>query len=66
MEEIRKQASTSEYGVNNDQMLTFRGEVYVPNRMDLKELIMDEYHRSNYAGHPGYQKILTTIRKVYF
>ena len=47
-------------------MLTFRGKVYVPNRMDLKELIMNEYHCSNYAGHPGYQKMLTAIRKVYF
>ena len=27
---------------------------------------MNEYHRSNYAGHPGYQKMLTAIRKVYF
>ena len=47
-------------------MLTFRGKVYVHNRVDLKELIMNEYHRSNYAGHPGYQKMLTAIRKVYF
>ena len=47
-------------------MLTFRGKLYVPDRVDLKELIMDEYHRSNYAGHPGYQKMLTAITKVYF
>ena len=66
MEETREKGSTSEYGVNNDQMLTFREKVYVPNCVNLKELIMDEYHRSNYAGHPGYQKMLTTSRKVYF
>ena len=66
MEETRNQGRTSKYGDNKDQMLTFRGKVYVPNHVDLKELIMDEYHRSNYAGHPGYQKMLTVIRKIYF
>ena len=49
MEEKRKQGSTSEYGVNQEQMLTFRGKLYVPNCVDLKELIMDEYHQSNYV-----------------
>ena len=66
MEEARKQGNTSEYGVNKEKMLTFRGKLYVPNHVDLKELIMNEYHRSNYVGHPGYHKMLTTIRKVYF
>lgn len=27
---------------------------------------MDEYHCRNYSGHPGYQKVLTTIGKVFF
>ena len=54
MEESRKQGINFEYGVNNDYMLTFRGKVYGPNRVDLKELIMNENHRSNYGGHPGH------------
>ena len=66
MEEARKKGNTSEYGVNKEKMLTFRGKIYVPNRVDLKELIMNEYHRSNYAGHPGYKKMLTEITKIYF
>lgn len=28
-------------------------------------MVLDEYHRSNYAGHPRYQKMLTAIRKYY-
>jgi len=27
---------------------------------------MDEFHISHYAGHPGYQKMITAIRKEYF
>ena len=38
----------------------------MPNRTTLKELILNEFHRSNYAGHPGYQKMLTAIRNVYY
>ena len=44
MEEERKRRNNSEYGVNQEQMVTFRGKLYVPNRVDLKELIMNEYH----------------------
>ena len=36
MEETRRQGGTSEYGINDDHMLTFRGTVYVPNCIDLK------------------------------
>ena len=38
----------------------------MPNRITLKELIFNEFHHSNYAGHLGYQKMLTAIRKVYY
>ena len=54
MQESKKKGINFDYGVNNDYMLTFRGKVYGPNRVDLKELIMNENHRSNYGGHPGY------------
>ena len=66
MEEGRKQGNTSGYGVSKEQMITFRGNIYIPNRVDLKELIMNEYHRTNYAGHLRYQKMLTVIRKINF
>ena len=66
MEEAREQGSTSEYGLSQEQMLTFTGNIWIPSRVDLKEVIMNEYHRSNYAGHPGYQKMLIKIAKVYF
>eukprot|EP00253_Pinus_taeda_P029654 PITA_29654 len=29
-------------------------------------MIVDEFHISHYAGHPGYQKMITTIQKDYF
>eukprot|EP00253_Pinus_taeda_P003529 PITA_03529 len=29
-------------------------------------MILDEFHVSHYAGHPGYQKMITAIRKEYY
>ena len=66
MEETEKQEKSSDYGINKDQLLTFKGKLYIPNIMSLKEMIMNEYHHSNYSRHLGYQKMLIAIMKVYF
>jgi len=38
----------------------------VPNQKLLKELILNEYHKIPYAGHPGYQKLIFVLRKEFF
>ncbi len=35
----------------------------MPNQKHLKNLILDEYHKIPYAGHPGYQKMIYAPRK---
>jgi hypothetical protein len=40
----------------------YKGEVYVPNSSELKNLVLKEMHNVPYAGHPGYQKIIATVR----
>jgi hypothetical protein len=40
--------------------------MYVPNSTYLRHLVMDEFHRIPYVGHPSYQKMVTTIRKLYY
>jgi len=47
-------------------MLYFNKKLYVPNSNNLKNLILDEFHTSHYTGHPGYQKMVTALRKDYF
>lgn len=46
--------------------LYYKGRLYVPNQNSIRNLILDEYHRSHYVGHPGYQKMVTTLRKGYY
>jgi hypothetical protein len=50
----------------NDGMITYKGRLYIPNCDDLKRFIMDELHKIPYTGHPGYQKIITTTRKLFY
>jgi hypothetical protein len=38
----------------------------VPDLIELKKLIVDEFHRRPYVGHPGYQKMVTTVRQLYY
>eukprot|EP00253_Pinus_taeda_P019073 PITA_19073 len=38
----------------------------VPNQLPLKQSMLDEFHRSPYAAHQGYQNILTAIKKSYY
>eukprot|EP00253_Pinus_taeda_P017694 PITA_17694 len=61
-----KEDSQQEYTTDDAGLIYFKGRIYVPNQSRIKNLIMDEFHISHYAGHPGYQKMITAIRKEYF
>eukprot|EP00253_Pinus_taeda_P006607 PITA_06607 len=54
------------YTLNAAGMLCFQKKIYIPNQSSIKEKILDENHRSPYAGHPGYQKLITSLRKEYY
>eukprot|EP00253_Pinus_taeda_P011330 PITA_11330 len=54
------------YTLDNDGMLCFNKKLYVPDSNDLKRLILDEFHISHYTGHPGYQKMVTALKKEYY
>jgi len=47
-------------------MLVHKGRMFVPDQKNIKKLILDEYHKILYAGHPRYQKLITALKKEYF
>lgn len=53
------------YELNAARILCYQKRIYVPNQSDIKEKIPNEYHKSPYAGHPGYQKLITSLWKEY-
>jgi hypothetical protein len=42
------------YQLLDDGLLTYKGQLYIPNCDDLKRFIMDELHKRPYTGHHGY------------
>jgi hypothetical protein len=54
------------YLMLNDDLLTYKGGLYIPNCDDLKRFIMDELHKRPYTGHLGYHKMITTTRKLFY
>ena len=49
-----------------DDGLTYKNRIYIPNVADLRRVVMDEIHQAPYSGHPGYHKTTATARKQYF
>lgn len=62
-QDMAAQGKQSDYGINEKEMLIFQGNIFIPNQISLKKLILDEYHISSYVGHRGYRKMLTNIIK---
>jgi hypothetical protein len=60
------QQKIEEYKLNNDEILMYKGRVYVPNSNELINLILREMHNVPYVGHPGYQKIVAAVRSQYY
>jgi hypothetical protein len=54
------------YWILNDGLLTYKCRLYISNCDNLKRFIMDELHKIPYTGHLGYQKMITTTRKLFF
>ena len=50
----------------NDDLLTYKFILYIPNCDDLKRFIMDELHKIPYISHHGYQKMITSTRKLFY
>ena len=46
--------------------MLYKNRFYVPNIPEIKLLILNDVHKSPYSKHPGYQKMITMLRKEYF
>lgn len=49
-----------------DGLIRFKNRIYVPYNNELKKLILMEFHVEPYSDHLGYQKMLATIKKLYY
>jgi hypothetical protein len=54
------------YQLLNDVLLTYKGRLYIPNCDELRRFIMDELHKRPYTSHPGYPKIITPTKDLFY
>jgi hypothetical protein len=61
----RKTVHSAEWS-EKDNLLTFRGKIYVPKDRDLRRRIVEQHHDSRIAGHPGRWKTLELVSRNYW
>jgi hypothetical protein len=54
------------YHMLKDDLLTYKGILYIPNCDELKRFIMDELNKRPYIGHVGYHKMIMATRKPFY
>jgi hypothetical protein len=55
-----------DYKLEGDEIIRYKGRIYVPNYRELKNLILVEMHNVPYAGHPGYHKSIAAVKSQYY
>jgi len=54
------------YFLTSDGLVRFRDMIYVLDNIDIKKVILREFHVKPYSGHPGYQKTLIEMKIFYY
>jgi hypothetical protein len=52
--------------IDKKGLLRFKNKLYLPDSVELKLTVLDEVHKKPYSGHPGYHKMITTLRKLFY
>jgi hypothetical protein len=68
MAELQNSVTNSDeldISIDKEGLLRFKNRLYVPDSIELKLTILDEVHKKPYYGHPGYQKTITTLKKLF-
>eukprot|EP00253_Pinus_taeda_P020750 PITA_20750 len=63
VQEVTSHLRQQGYELKTPGILYYKKRIYIPNQAEVKKRILDEYHKSPYAGYPGYQKFITALRK---
>ena len=43
-----------------------QGEIYILEGGDIQSSILAEFHQTPYSGHPGYQKMISAVKRHFF
>ena len=54
------------FKVDQKGFIWFKDRLDIPNDLEIKLFILNEMHKPLFAGHLGYQKMVTALRKQFF
>ena len=54
------------WAIHTDGSLRYSGPIVVPQLTDLREEILQEFHYSRFAVHPGGMKMYRDLRRQYY
>ncbi|KAE8664148.1 Detected protein of unknown function [Hibiscus syriacus] len=61
-----EQGTNTDYTIDQDEVLCFKGRYCVPDDAELRQTILTEAHSSPYAMHPGGDKMYRNLRERYY
>jgi hypothetical protein len=69
MEELQDSTANSDksdLSINQKGLLQFKNRLYIADLEELKLTVLDKVHNKLYSGLLGYQKMITTLRKLFY
>jgi len=60
------QTEDSDFKVDDQGVLRFRGRICIPDNAEMKKMIFEESHRSNLSIHPGATKMYHDLKKLFW
>jgi hypothetical protein len=54
------------FTMDNDGLLRFKSQIYIPPNDELRSLILNEAHREVYMAHPGVTKMREDLKPLFF
>jgi hypothetical protein len=66
LQNTTENSDKSDLSIDKNGLLRFKNRIYIPDSTELKLTVLDEVHKKPYSGHPGYQKMITTLRKLFY
>jgi sortase (surface protein transpeptidase) len=61
-----KEEKSSGFSEDDEDVLWYKGRIYVPNIKELKDKILREAHESAYSIHPGGNKMYHDLKATYW
>ena len=66
VQEDRLFQQQKEYKVDEIGLLWSKGRLYILEGGDIRSDILMKFHQTTYSGHPGYQKMISIVKRHFF